>query len=114
MTFRRKFRVPNDVKMEAQKGLDMHNEGFLGGTITGWNRAKQLIKCESVSDSTIRTMKAWFARHSYTSQPGYRKWVKNGKPVRLTTENKRIYRGAVAWLIWGGDHGKKWVNEIEL
>jgi hypothetical protein len=28
--------------------------------------------------------------------------------------NKRKYRGAVAWLIWGGDAGKKWVNSIKL
>ena len=68
-----KHKIPASVKTEAKKGLSMHKSGFKGGTNTGWARSKQLIECEYVSDRTIKTMKAWFARHSYTSQPGYKK-----------------------------------------
>ena len=109
-----KHRVPDSVKKAAQIGLDMHKLGFKGGTTTGWNRARQLINCDTISTKTIKTMKAWFARHSYTSQPGYRKWVKNGKPVIPNKDNKNIYRGAVAWLIWGGDPAYDWVSKIEV
>lgn len=107
-----RHKVPAAVKEAARKGLAMHQTGFKGGTRTGWSRAKQLINCDYVTDRTIKTMKAWFARHSHTSQPGYRKWVSAGKPTTLTSQNKGIYRGAVAWLIWGGDPAYSWVQGI--
>lgn len=110
----KKYTIPESVKREAKKGLDMHRKGFKGGTTTGWNRARQLIKCDAVSAKTIKTMKAWYARHTYTSYPGYQKWVKAGKPTKLTQSNKNIYRGAVSWLIWGGDAAKDWLDGITL
>jgi len=109
-----KYKVPTAVAREARKGLEMHRQGFMGGTTTGWNRARQLSTCSHVSAKTIRVMKAWFARHKYTSYPGYQKWVWAGKPTTLTSANKRIYRGAVAYLIWGGVEGQKWVEGIRL
>lgn len=109
-----RYKVPAKVAQEAKKGLEMHKRGFMGGTTTGWARARQLATCGYVSAKTIKTMKAWFARHTYTSYPGYTRWVRAGKPMTLTSSNKRIYRGAVAWLIWGGDAGKKWVAGIKL
>jgi len=108
------YKIPQSVKNEALKGLEMHRRGFAGGTITGWSRAKQLSTCDSVSAKTIKTMKAWYARHTYTSYPGYKKWVNQGSPMNLTKENRNKYRGAVAWLIWGGDPAKNWVNGINL
>src|SRR5689334_21337203 len=114
------YKVPASVKKEARLGLDMKDAGFAGGTSTGWARARQLIKCDTVSPYTIRIMKAWFARHGPraknggTSKPGYNKWVKHGKPMIPTTETKNIYRGAVSWLIWGGDAAYKWVDSIVL
>jgi len=112
------YKVPKSVKIEAQLGLKLHNLGFKGGTSTGWGRARQLINCEYVGISTIKTMKAWFARHGPsaknggTSYPGYKKWVKNGKPMNFSKDNKNDYRGAVSWLIWGGDPALKWVETI--
>lgn len=113
-TSRKKYKVPEAAKKAAEMGLKMHSSGFKGGTKTGWSRARQLIKCDYVSDRTIKTMKAWFARHTLVSYPGYQKWARNGKPTQVTRENKAIYRGAVAWLIWGGDPAKKWLEEIVL
>ena len=110
----RRYKIPQGVKNAAKVGLEMHKEGFNGGTQTGWNRASQLIRCTYLNEDTIKTMKAWFARHSYTSQPGYKKWVEEGKPKKLKSGNKNKYRGAVAWLIWGGDPAKKWINSISL
>lgn len=109
-----KYTIPASVKEAALLGLKMHSAGFKGGTTTGWNRARQLAKCEKVSEKTIRTMKAWYARHTYTSYPGYQKWKKAGSPTTPTLQTMNIYRGAVAWLIWGGDPAKKWLDGIVL
>jgi len=108
-----RYKVPVAVKAAAQKGLDMHSAGFKGGTETGWGRARQLVKCEYISDRTIKVMRAWYARHTYTSYPGYQKWVGEGRPMTPKPGTKDKYRGAVAWLIWGGDPAKKWVMGIE-
>ena len=105
-----KYKIPVEVKRAAKLGLEMHKAKFAGGTETGWARARQLVSCEYVSYRTIKTMKAWFARHTYTSYPGYRRWVEDGRPTIPTTSTKNKYRGAVAWLIWGGDPAKKWVS----
>ena len=109
-----RHKIPSTVAKEAKKGLEMHKLGFVGGTSVGWNRARQLTTCTYVSGQTIKTMKAWFARHTYTSYPGYKKWVRDGEPMVLSPSNKRKYRGAVAWLIWGGNAGKDWVESINL
>lgn len=118
-----KYKVPLSVKKEAEIGLLLRKNGFEGGTSTGWGRGKQLKECEYVSKHTIKIMKAWFARHGPraknggTSYPGYKKWVKNGKPKTPSSppnSNKNDYRGAVSWLIWGGDEGLKWVDSINL
>lgn len=108
-----RYKIPQDVKKAAKLGLDMHKKGFQGGTKTGWDRARQLIKCQYVTKKTVQTMKAWFARHTHTSYPGYKKWVQQGKPTKLEN-NKSKYRGAVAWLIWGGEPAKKWLKSIKL
>ncbi|MDX1471796.1 MAG: hypothetical protein R3213_09895 [Flavobacteriaceae bacterium] len=115
-----KYKVPASVRREARLGLKLKAAGFDGGTATGWRRARQLINCDTVSGNTVKTMKAWFARHGPraknggTSKPGYDKWVRHGKPTKPTKETKRKYRGAVAWLIWGGDPALKWVDGILL
>lgn len=113
-----KFKIPSDVKREAELGLLLKKNGFAGGTNTGWSRARQLKNCDAVGVATIITMRAWFARHGPraknggTSYPGYLKWVKDGKPTLATQKNKNKYRGAVAWLIWGGDPALKWIESI--
>jgi len=108
------YKIPSSVKIDAKKGLLMHRKGFMGGTPTGWGRAVQLSSHKNLDEHTIRTMKAWFARHEYTSYPGYLKWKRDGSPVDLTKSNRAKYRGAVAWLLWGGDPAKKWLQTINL
>lgn len=105
-----RHKIPEGVKREAKIGLQMHKDGFAGGTKTGWDRAKQLVRCTYVSDDTVKIMRAWYARHKVTSKPGYQKWVRNGKPTD-PKGNKSKYRGAVAYLIWGGLAGEKWMDK---
>lgn len=114
-----KYKVPKDVKKEAELGLKMKANGYNGGTQTGWNRAKQLKRCDYVSIITLRKMSAWYARHGPdaanggTSYPGYQKWKKDGSPVEMVPGMKNKYRGAVAYLIWGGQSAYKWLKEHE-
>lgn len=117
------YKINPEIKKDAKLGLKLHNSGFNGGTTTGFNRAKQLASSQGLDIETIRTMRNWFARHYYTSYPGYKKWVKNGKTLSTSEycENcdknhsvKNLYRGAVAWLIWGGDPAYKWIQSKEI
>ena len=111
------YNVPESVKTDAEIGLRLHNNGFKGGTKTGWDRAKQLVSKKSVSIDTLYQMKIWFARHGPdaknggTSYPGYCKWLEDGHPTDIGKNN---YRGAVAWLIWGGDAAYKWLKTREI
>lgn len=111
--------IPNDVKVEAMKGIRLLDAGFLGGTQTGWDRAEQLVG-DSVDIETLATMRAWFARHGPdainggTSYVGYRRWMDNGSPFTGSHKEKSQYRGAVAWLIWGGDAAYLWLKTPEI
>lgn len=113
-----KIKIPNDVKKQAQIGLDLLKAGFSGGTQTGWNRAKQLTG-NYVDIKTLADMRTWFARHgpdAYTggtSYPGYLKWINNGSP-KYGADNMDKYRGAVAWLIWGGDAAYLWLKQQQI
>lgn len=102
------------VKKNAQKGLLMHKRGFEGGTPTEWRRAKQLAFEDELDDHTVVVMKAWFGRHEYSSYPGYLQWKQDGCPMIRTKTNRSKYRGAVAWLLWGGDPGQIWLNKIQI
>ena len=61
-------------------------------------------------------MRAWFARHGPdarnggTSYPGYCQWLDDGMPMDKYTQN----RGAVAWLLWGGDATYNWLKSSEV
>jgi hypothetical protein len=108
---------PVNVRRDARRGLDMKKAGFAGGIETGLFRAKQLATHSKVPLRDLIVMRNWFARHGPsaknggTSYPGYVKWVKDGKPM-VVDGNKNKYRGAVAWLIWGGDSAYRWIKQL--
>ena len=107
--------VPAEVRSTARLGYLMHQAGFLGGTNTGWARGRQLATRPTVNTQTLRIMRAWFARHGPrargggTSYPGYLKWMRDGSPVDPDGISRK-YRGAVSWLLWGGDPAMAWVD----
>lgn len=108
----RKLKIPDAVRRTAQRGNELRKKGFKGGTETGWKRGRQLANKESISEHDARIMRAWFARHSVTSKPSYDEWIKAGKP-----EDDGYFKrkgGIVAWLIWGGNAGQRWINGLDL
>lgn len=109
--------IPTAVKDQALLGLQMMELGFSGGTQTGWDRGKQLAYNGTIDIKSLADMRTWFARHGPdasgggTSYPGYCKWVNNGMNLE---QGYNQNRGAVSWLIWGGDAAYKWLKETHI
>jgi len=85
--------VPDFIKANAQRGLDYNREGKGGDGLTDktLDEARELAQ-GFTTESKLRLMPAWFARH---------------KPDLDAPKNKPDNddfpgAGAVAWLIWGG------------
>ena len=102
-----RFKPPQKVREEAEYSLYLKSIGFDGGTETGFKRAESFVHGE-IDMKNLLMMRNWFARHIYTSRPGYLKWDSLGRPT--LKEYKKKSRGAVAWLLWGGDPGYLWVK----
>jgi len=105
------IQIPKEVKQAAQKGLEMKKMGFKGGVETGIKRAKQLVGKNKIPIEDLRFMRNWFARHYYTSGPGYKKFTEKNKD--LEDFKKDELKGAVAFLIWGGVPAYNWVYSAE-
>lgn len=91
------FRVPAAVREAARNGLALHREYGRGGTDVGIDRAKQLVSGRPAL--TLRDtihMRSYFARHS----------------VDNLSQKDPPSNGWIAWQLWGGHAGKRFVNEI--
>ena len=105
--------IPTDVQEAAELGLQLMKQGYKGGTQTGWDRGDQLAHDKTIDSQSLADMRTWFARHGPdasnggTSYPGYCKWLADGSPMQ---GNKSAYKGAVSWLIWGGDAAYRWLK----
>ena len=86
------------VAREAEKGLKLHEEGHKGGTEVGWARAKQLAAREALSRDDVVAMASYFARHEVDKDAEGWGTEKDPSP------------GHVAWLLWGGEAGRKWAE----
>lgn len=100
-------KVPENVKKTALYAFKLEKLGFRGGHETGWKRAKQLATKDEIPIEDLKYMRAWFARHIYSSYPTYKKWLRAGRPKDSQWHNKH---GIISWLIWSGDAAFKWVN----
>lgn len=84
---------PKSVRSNAKRGLELRaKNGGKGGTIVGVARARDLSNGSSLSPRTIGRMVSFFARHQGNQDGG------------VDDE------GRIAWLLWGGDAGKRWAN----
>jgi len=94
------FTPPADVAAAAKRGLELRAEqtpSNRGGTAVGIARAKQLANRDPVSLDTIKRMVSFFARHEVDKKG--EGWGKDSK-------------GYQAWLLWGGDPGRRWAESI--
>jgi hypothetical protein len=110
-------KIPQSVKDDALLGIKLMNLGFKGGTQTGWDRAEQLAYDDTIDVGSLADMRTWFARHGPdaknggTSYPGFCKWLEDGMPMDSGFSK---YRGAVSWLIWGGDAAYEWLKSTKI
>jgi len=103
--------VPLNVKKEALKSLQLKHIGFKGATETGFKRAAQLSSKNKISIEDLRFIRNFFARHIYTSLPGFIQWEKAGRPESQPWHSKR---SIMAILTWGGSVAIQWVNKYTL
>lgn len=91
---------PKAVAEAARKGLDLREEHGRGGTEVGVRRANQLSDRRPVSDRDIKSMYSYFARHEVDKRG--RGWADRDKPSA----------GYIAWLLWGGEPGREWIDGL--
>jgi serine/threonine protein kinase len=104
-------RIPKNVKKWAQYAFYLKKSGFQGALETGWKRAKQLANNDFIPIEDLRYMRNWYARHIYTSYPGFKQWIDAGKPMDESWHNKRAIQ---SWVTWGGNPGFKWINSDKV
>ena len=103
------FRPPMDVRKAAKKGLELRKKFGRGGLSSkiagklgigsGIVRAANLSKGTKMAPRTVKRMKNYFSRHQKDKRPG---WSNSKNPTN----------GYIAWLLWGGDPGRRWANKI--
>ncbi len=103
------FVPPKDVRDAAKRGLELRKKFKRGGLSSrqagmlgigsGIVRASNLARGSKMSPSTVKRMKNYFSRHQSDKRPG---WSNPNNPTN----------GYIAWLLWGGDPGKRWANKI--
>lgn len=94
------FTIPEGVKEQAQKGLDLRKEYNRGGTSVGINMAKYLVSNTVIIPEKVKKINQYFLRHEKDnlSDDG-----QNGKPIS---------NGYISWKLWTGDEGKIWSNKL--
>lgn len=86
--------VPKGVTDAAWKGLDLRKIYGRGGTKVGRNTATMLAYHTEVTLAKVLHIAKYFPRHTGDN---------------LTQRNPPS-NGYIAWLLWGGDPGRRWAN----
>lgn len=89
-----KFSIPQSVQNNAKRGLELHKKFGRGGTGVGMNTARILSRGGSIGIEKVRHINRYFPRHA-------------GDNLDDKTSN-----GWIAWLLWGGDAGRRWSASI--
>lgn len=94
------YRPPVAVARAARRGLALRRSqppSNRAGTPVGIRRAVQLSNRQPLEVETIKRMRSYFARHEIDKEGD--RWGIDSK-------------GYQAWLLWGGDPGRRWANSI--
>jgi len=89
---------PEAVAQAAQKGLALREKLKRAGTMVGVAHARDLKHRKPLSDTAIRQMARFFARHKTDERAA--NWGEDDNPSA----------GYVTWLLWGGDPGREWAE----
>ncbi|MGD9275666.1 MAG: hypothetical protein PVJ67_00675 [Candidatus Pacearchaeota archaeon] len=105
------FIPPKNVQDAAKRGLELRKKFKRGGLSTqiagklgigsGIARAVNLSKGDKLNPRTVKRMHNYFSRHKKDRKHD---WANPKNPTN----------GYIAWLLWGGDAGKKWADNLVL
>ncbi|MFQ6553716.1 hypothetical protein AAD018_015370 [Aestuariibius insulae] len=95
------FTPPQEVADQGEKGLELRDKFDRGGTDVGVARARDLKNRERLSSDTIERMVSYFARHEVD------------KDADGFGDDDDPSAGYIAWLLWGGDPGKDWAEDVK-
>lgn len=90
------MKIPEAVKNNAKRGLELHKQYGRGGTEVGMGTARYLTSNTTVTEEKVRHIAKYFPRH---------------KGDNLNEKNPPS-NGYIAWLLWGGTTAWKWSQSI--
>lgn len=96
----RSFTPTQRMASAARRGLRLREKFSRGGTDVGVRRAHQLAERRDVSEADVKSMHSFFARHEVDKDTAIHSWNSDSDPSA----------GFIAWLLWGGDAGKRWAD----
>lgn len=88
------FTIPQKVKENAKRGLELRKEYGRGSTSVGVATARYLISNKTASPEKVRHIAKYFPRHE-------------GDNLDDKTSN-----GWISWLVWGGNAGRSWSTKL--
>jgi hypothetical protein len=94
------FKPNQQMAAAAKRGLKLREKFGRGGTDVGVRRAKQLADGDDLDAADVKSMHSYFARHAVDKEGAAHQWGSDDDPSA----------GFIAWLLWGGDAGKKWAD----
>jgi hypothetical protein len=94
---------PAEVAAAAKRGLELREKFRRGGTSVGAHRAKELSERRSLSLRDVVAMSAYFARHEVDKASMSNEWGDETDPSA----------GYIAWLLWGGEPGRRWTDSLK-
>ncbi len=94
---------PATVAAAAKKGLELREKFGRGGTDVGVKRAEGLSARQAVTADDITHISSYFARHAVDKEAKSHEWGDESDPSA----------GYIAWLLWGGDAGRKWADGLK-
>jgi len=94
---------PPAVAAAAKRGLELRTKFNRGGTEVGVARAEGLAARHPISADDVGHIASYFARHAVDKDAKAHEWGDESDPSA----------GYVAWLLWGGDAGQKWVDGLK-
>ena len=96
------FSPPEAAQNAAKLGLELRDKFDRGGTEVGVARARDLSNGRNLSKDTVQRMVSFFARHGGQVDRRDAQWANKQDPSPQW----------IAWLLWGGDPGRKWANSV--
>ena len=103
---------PREVVQAFREGLLLDARGMGGKGLRPETRAeaRRIARGEPVSREKMALMRGWFARHG--ASPGEVAARRRQAAALAAGRPLRRAPALVAWLLWGGDSGQRWVKSL--